>query len=78
MLRGTEVNVAGEMGGGRGLIVGVMSYSDDHRVVLVADEDKIGMPINVCWLTSAGRSDMERATRYRERYLAAFPGTLKG
>lgn len=80
MLRGTEVKIAGIHPGcedSDGVIVGVMAYSDDHRVVLVADEDYIGMPVNVCWLTSAGRTDMERAKCYRERYLAAYPGTLK-
>lgn len=59
------------------LVVGVMAYSESGDQVLVANPDCIGMPINVKWLEPTGDGNSDLATEMRDRYLAAFPETLK-
>ncbi len=60
---------------GVGTIIGFMTYGPDD-VVLVASEQHIGCPMNICWVEKQIGFDHEEGLRLRERYLARFPGTL--
>lgn len=65
-------------GNGTGLVVGEMRYSKGANIViLIADEEKLGMPISTRWCRSNGKTDLPAALRYRERYEKRLPGHLK-
>lgn len=75
---GDEVKVTLEPRGQHTLlVVGVMAYSDNGEIVLVANPDCIGMPINKQWLEPTGDGNSDLASEMRARYLAEFPNTLK-
>ena len=56
-------------------IIGVPHYSDG-RIVVVADEQAHGMPVNVCHLQETGLVDPS-AQQYRTRFDNLYPGFLK-
>lgn len=63
---------------GTGYVIGVPRYSEGmDDVVMLADGQYHGMPINACWCKHRGDQNVELAQQYRERYDSLHPGFLK-
>lgn len=63
---------------GQGVVIGEMRYSTEKSVViLIADKNTLGMPINVKWCRTKSITDLPSAMEYRNRYEQRFPGHLK-
>ena len=70
---GDEVDEALSCTPTRALVIGWTNYG----CPVIATEHTYGMPLSSSWLYPTGRTDLEMATRLRDRYKSHYPGLLK-
>lgn len=63
---------------GEGYCVGEMRYSTDKgKVICIATEEHLGMPVGLKWCRVAEEGDLKKALELRRRYDARLPGHMK-
>lgn len=58
------------------ICIGHPHYAPDGDVVVLADENAWGMPINVKWCSVISKGEISKAAAYRGRYIDKFANFL--
>ena len=61
---------------GKGFVIGWPHYSADKQIVMLADENSFGMPINVRHCKTISSGHVEDCARWRDRFAAKHPEFL--
>lgn len=58
------------------VVIGIPTYSKDNTVVMLAKEEKMGMPVHHSWCEKTGE-DLTNASLWVQRFLIRYPASLK-